>query len=191
MYSYVVWFLVLPSRKNRLKTSGKNIVSRVKADSFIACRSHAVPLPCRAAKGLECVFPIWFTECGRAWFTLAMPCPCQAVLLKVTAQHGHLSTAMLCCGLEKNGMAGEQHGKCESDTSALCKSNGKDTFSTLSGTAWQGNGMGMAWERHAMRESAFTLLRFSQTSVIYSSVTARPRAKSHSIWATTFLQRGL
>ena len=33
----------------------------VKADSHIACRSHAVPLPCRAAKGLECVFqlPEW------------------------------------------------------------------------------------------------------------------------------------
>ena len=25
------------------------------------CRAHAVPLPCRATKGLECVFPIWFT----------------------------------------------------------------------------------------------------------------------------------
>jgi hypothetical protein len=30
----------------------------VKADSYIACRTHAVPLPCRAAKGLEGVFPI-------------------------------------------------------------------------------------------------------------------------------------
>ena len=29
-----------------------------KADSHIACRAHAVPLPHRAAKGLECVFPI-------------------------------------------------------------------------------------------------------------------------------------
>jgi hypothetical protein len=33
-------------------------VGSVKADSHIACRAHAVPLPCRAAKGLECVFPI-------------------------------------------------------------------------------------------------------------------------------------
>jgi hypothetical protein len=40
----------------------------LKADSHIACRAHAVPLPCRAAKGLECVFPIWFTHCGRVWF---------------------------------------------------------------------------------------------------------------------------
>jgi hypothetical protein len=29
-----------------------------KADSHIACRAHAVPLPCHAAKGLDCVFPI-------------------------------------------------------------------------------------------------------------------------------------
>ena len=47
----------------------------VQADSHIACRAHVVPLPCRAAKGLGCVFPIWFTQCGRVWFTLAMPRP--------------------------------------------------------------------------------------------------------------------
>ena len=58
-----------------------------------------------------------------------------------------------------SGMAWARHGKCESDTAALCKSNGKDTFYTLSGTAWQGNGMGAAWERHAMCESS---LRASQ-----------------------------
>jgi len=29
-----------------------------KANSHITCRAHAVPLPCLAAKGLECVFPI-------------------------------------------------------------------------------------------------------------------------------------
>ena len=53
------------------------------------CCAHAVPLSCRAAKGLECVFPIWFTECGRTWFTLAMPCR----------------------GLEKNGMVRVWHGR--------------------------------------------------------------------------------
>ena len=31
---------------------------RIKADSHVACRAHVVLLPCRAAKGLECVFPI-------------------------------------------------------------------------------------------------------------------------------------
>jgi len=36
------------------------------------CRARAVPLPCRAAKGLECVFTIWFTQCGRV---RPRPCP--------------------------------------------------------------------------------------------------------------------
>jgi hypothetical protein len=56
---------------------------------------HAVPLPCRAPKGLYCVFPIWFTQCGRVWFTHAMPPPCRSHtmpfwkrLLKATAQRG-------------------------------------------------------------------------------------------------------
>jgi len=35
-------------------------------------------------------------------------------------------------------------GKCESDKAALCKSNGKGTFQTIGGSAWQGNGMGTA-----------------------------------------------
>jgi hypothetical protein len=42
------------------------------------CVAHAVHLPCRAAKCLDCVFPIWFTQCGRDWFTLVMPRPCHA-----------------------------------------------------------------------------------------------------------------
>ena len=37
-------------------------------------RAHAVPLSCGVAKGLDCVFPIWFTQ----WFTHTMPCPCRA-----------------------------------------------------------------------------------------------------------------
>ena len=85
--------------------------SSLGCDSHIACRAHDVPLSCRAAKGLECVFPIWFTQCGRVWFTLAMPC-C-AVALRRTAW---------------SGMAWTRHVKCESDTAALYKSNGKDPF---------------------------------------------------------------
>jgi hypothetical protein len=34
---------------------------------------------------------------------------------------GRLSTAVLCRGLENNGMVRAWHGKCESDTAALCK----------------------------------------------------------------------
>ena len=51
-------------------------------------------------------------------------------------------------------MAWAWHGKCESDTAMLCKSNGKGTFS---GTAWQGNGMGVAWAQHAKCELALTV----------------------------------
>jgi len=56
-------------------------------------RAHADPLPCRVAKGLDCAFPIWFTQCDRVWFTHTMSCSCRAPttpfwkrLLK--AQHG-------------------------------------------------------------------------------------------------------
>ena len=34
------------------------VIYTIKADLHIACHAHAVPLPCRAAKDLECVFPI-------------------------------------------------------------------------------------------------------------------------------------
>jgi hypothetical protein len=64
--------------------------STLQADSHKACRAHVVPLPCRAAKGLECVFPIWFTQCGRVWFTLVMPCPSHAPTMPFFSrpQHG-------------------------------------------------------------------------------------------------------
>ena len=41
------------------------------------CCASVVPLTCRATKGLECVFPIWFTHCSHVWFTLARPCSCR------------------------------------------------------------------------------------------------------------------
>jgi hypothetical protein len=51
------------------------------ADSHVARCAHAVPLPCCPAKGLECVFPMWFTQCGHVWFTLGMPCPCHSLTM--------------------------------------------------------------------------------------------------------------
>jgi hypothetical protein len=83
------------------------------------CRAHAVPLPCRAAKGLEFVFPIWFTQCGRVWFTLATPCSDHVVLLKATAQHGRPETAVLCHSkplAARHGMGTPwaRHAMCES-----------------------------------------------------------------------------
>jgi hypothetical protein len=72
----------------------------LKADTHIACRVHAVPLPCRAAKGLECVFsiliytvrPCLIHTCHAA----PMSCSDHAVLLKVRAKHGRREKA---CGL--------------------------------------------------------------------------------------------
>ena len=52
--------------------------------------THAVPLPCRAAKGLEYVFP---TQCGCVWFTLAMICPCHALTMPFFSRPRH-STAV-------------------------------------------------------------------------------------------------
>jgi hypothetical protein len=65
----------------------------VKADPHIACRIHAVPLPCHAAKGLERVFTIWFTQCGCVWFTLAMPRSCHALTMPFFSRPRH-STAV-------------------------------------------------------------------------------------------------
>jgi hypothetical protein len=69
-----------------------------KANSLIACRAHAVPLPRRAAKGWECLSHLIYTvrpclihSCHAA----PMPCSDHAVLLKATAQDGHRETA---CG---------------------------------------------------------------------------------------------
>ena len=125
----------------------------LKAGSQIACRAHAVPLPCRAAKSLECVFPIWFTQCGRVWFTLAMPCPCHA-LTKATTQHDRLSTAVLCCGLEKSGMVRAWHGHCMTSvnqTRPHCVNQMGKTHSKLLAAR---HGRGTVWARHAMCESA-------------------------------------
>jgi hypothetical protein len=68
-------------------------LSLLKANSHTACGAHAVPLPCHAAKGLDCVFTVWFKQCGRVWVTLVIPCraptmPFWKRLLKATAQHG-------------------------------------------------------------------------------------------------------
>jgi hypothetical protein len=80
-------------------------------------RAHAVPLPYRAAKGLDCVFPIWFTQCGRVWFTHAMPCLCRAHAMPrpcryeseflrprhsaAWARHGHSMTCELASAVQR------------------------------------------------------------------------------------------
>jgi len=63
---------------------------------------------------------------------MPMPCSDHAVLLKATAQHGRVPTAVLCRGLEENGTVRTWHvrgmASVNVDTAARGKSNGKDTF---------------------------------------------------------------
>ena len=84
----------------------------VKADSQIACRAPAVPLPCRAAKSLECVFYIWFTECDRVWFILVMPCPCHAPTMPFFSRPQHSTTLSRrpCCAVALWRTAWSEHG---------------------------------------------------------------------------------
>jgi hypothetical protein len=72
----------------------------IKTDSPIACRAHAVSLPCRAAKGLERVFPhlIYTVRPCLIHTCHATPMPCSdhAILLKATAQHACGLPARVC-----------------------------------------------------------------------------------------------
>ena len=80
------------------------------ARQFVALRpihtQHAAPMPCRQGFRM-CLSYLIYTVRPRLIHTChaaPMPCSDHAVLLKATAQHGRLETAVLCCGLEKNGM---------------------------------------------------------------------------------------
>jgi hypothetical protein len=83
----------------RLRDRGQPAMP-LKADSHIACRAHAVPLPCREAKGFRmCLSHLIYTVRPCLIHTChAMPMPCSdhAVLLKATAQRGRREMA---CGL--------------------------------------------------------------------------------------------
>ena len=98
------------------------------------CSAHAIPLPCRAAKGFRmCLSHLIYTVRSCLIHTChaaPMPCSDHAVVLKATAQPSRDGRAVLWPWEERHGqsMAWARHGKCESDTTALCKSNGKDTF---------------------------------------------------------------
>ena len=87
----------------------------------------------------------------------AMPMPFfdHAVLLKATAQPSLDGRAVLCCGLEKNGMFGTWHGHGMASvvqTRPHCVNQmGKTHSKSLAAR----HGRGTAWARHAMCESAF------------------------------------
>ena len=108
----------------------------MKADSHIACRAHAALLPCRGAKGLECVFPIWYTQCGRVWFTLDMPHPCHALTMPLLSRPRH-----------GQSMASVNH------TRPHCVNQMGKTHSKPSEAR---HGRRTAWGRNAMCESALS-----------------------------------
>ena len=88
-----------------------------------------------------------------------MPCPCHAPPIPFfskpqhsTAQHSRLSTAVLCCGLEKKGMVGAWHGHgmaSVNQTRPHCVTQmGKTHYKPLAArhgrvTAWARHGHGM------------------------------------------------
>ena len=82
--------------------------------------THSMPFPCRAAKGLECVFPIWF---GR-------------------------EKAVLCCGLEKNGMVGAWHGHGMASVNLTQSHCVNQMGKTHSKPLAARQGRGTAWARH-------------------------------------------
>ena len=98
----------------------------------------------------------------------AMPMPCSdhAVLLKATAQHGRRETAVLCCGLEKNGMVGAWHGHgmaSVNQTRPHCVNQmGKTHSKPLAarhgrGTAWARHGHGMLYVNRPLLPRRFFL----------------------------------
>ena len=90
-----------------------------------------------------------------------MPCSDHAVLLKATAEHGRLSTAVLCCGLEKNGIVIEWHGHGMASVNQTRPHCVNEMGKTHSKPLAARRGRGMAWARHGngmLCESAFSVL---------------------------------
>ena len=118
------------------------------------CRAHAVPLPRRASKGLECVFPIWFTQCGRVWFTSSRPRQCHAPTMPFFSRLQH-STAVerrSCCAVSLRRTAWLWHGMASvNQTRPHCvNQTGKTHSKPLAArhgrrTAWVRHGHGKLW----------------------------------------------
>ena len=112
------------------------------------CRAHALPLPCRAPKGLECVSPTWFTQCCRVWFTLEVPCPCHAPTMPFFSRPRH-STAVSrrpFCVMDLRITAWSDHGMTSMNQTRLHCVNrmGKTHSKPLAAR----HGRGTAWARH-------------------------------------------
>ena len=64
-FNEIMWKNIVEPERPQMMIWRMHLTVDTEGDSHRACRAHAVPLQCRAAKGLESVFPIWFTQCGR------------------------------------------------------------------------------------------------------------------------------
>jgi hypothetical protein len=148
------------NRGMRCITTFRSTTERIYDGGSIQVDLH---IACRAAKGLECVLSIWFTQCGRVWFTLAMPCHADAhahaMPRPCVSSQGH-STAdsrRPCCGLEKNDMVRAWHGRgmaIVNQTRPHCVNQmGKTHYKPLA----KRHGKGTAWARQAMCESVLRL----------------------------------
>ena len=87
----------------------------------------------------------------------AMPCPCHAPTMPFFSrpQHGRLSTVVLCCGLEKNGMVGAWHGHGMASVNQTRPHCANQMGKTHSKPLAARHDRGTAWAWHAMCESAF------------------------------------
>ena len=83
-----------------------------------------------------------------------MPCS-DNVLLKATAQHDRRETAVLCCGLEKNGMVRAWHGRGMASVNQTRPHCVNQIGKTHSKPLAARHGRGTGWARYAMCESAF------------------------------------
>jgi hypothetical protein len=139
----------------------------LKANSHILYRSHAAPMPCR--QEFRFIFPIWFTQCGRLWFTHGMPRPCHATtipfwkrLIKTMAQRGMGMAWLVRISIGRPETACGQHA-CRSATSGYHEGcyqkhnnplNCKISSSDISGyhtDFHEGNGTDGEWQVHAPR----------------------------------------
>ena len=77
-----------------------------------------------------------------------MPWSDNAVLLKATAQHGRRETAVLCCGLEKNGMVRASHGRGMASVNQTRPHCVNQMGKTHSKPLEARHGRGTAWARH-------------------------------------------
>jgi hypothetical protein len=121
--------------------------------------THTMPCPFRSAKCLDCVFPIWFTQWGRVWFTHAMPFLCHSTNMPFW-KRPLKATAGSRQGRGR-WMAWERHGMCELASAVQRRHVGDlPAFGV-----WQGRGRGTPWKRHGICEFGIVFLQANTGTV--------------------------